>query len=80
MDEGTLGSLGASASVLLSPGMLVQGQASTGGLGFYDATPALPLFQSYSTPQPAGGVQAIGAAGRYVYANDNGAFVVQELQ
>ena len=79
-DLGTLGTLGGASAVLASFDSLVAGSSATGGLGFYDATWALPIFQSYSTPQPSGGVQAIGAAGRFVYANDNGAFVVQELQ
>lgn len=77
---GTLSALGGAAAVLAAHDLLVQGHASSGGLGFFDTTTAPGTFQSYSIPQPGGGVYALGAAGRYVYANDDGSFVVQELQ
>lgn len=76
---GTSG-LGAASAVLAAHDVVVQGSAAAGGLGFFDATSGPPAFQSYSTPKPNGSVHALGAAGRYVYANDAGSFVVQELQ
>jgi hypothetical protein len=72
--------LGGAASVLAAHGAVVQGHTSTGGLGVFDDTTLPPTFQSYSTPKPSGAVSAIGAAGRFLYANDGGSFVVQELQ
>ena len=80
VDRGFPAALGGATSVLSAHDAVVQGHASSGGLGFFDASTLPASFQSYSTPVPSGAVHAIGAAGRYVYANDNGSLVVQELQ
>ncbi len=79
-DQGTLGVLGPASAVLVAHDTLVHGHASTAGLGLFDVTATPGVFRSYSTPLPSGTVYAIGAAGRYVYANDAGSVVVQELQ
>ncbi len=80
VDAGALSLLGPASAVLSAHDLLVQGHAAAGGLGFFDSATPPGTFQSYSTPQPSGSVYAIGAAGRFVYANDNGSLVVQELQ